>query len=94
MGRSNWIDDDNNPCLDEHVSRLEHFTQAMADDTVTADELEKQEHLLVEAMRAIEAELTDEQHGKVTQLLAELAAYSVMQVLHGLAAARVRQAVS
>ena len=94
MARSNWIDDDNNPCLDEHVSRLEHFTQAMADGTITADELEKQENLLVDAMRAVESTLSDEQHAKVTQLLAELAAYSVMQVLHGLAAARVRQAVS
>ena len=94
MGRSSWIDDDNNPCLDEHVSRLEHFTQAMADGTITVGELEQQEKLLVEAMRSVEADLTDEQHGKITQLLAELAAYSVMQVLHGLAAARVRQAVS
>ncbi|HVV81856.1 MAG TPA: hypothetical protein VHE35_02210 [Kofleriaceae bacterium] len=94
MARSNWIDDDNNPCLDEHVSRLEHFTQAMADGTITNEELEQQENLLVDAMRAVEADLTDEQHGKVTQLLAELVAYSVMQTLHGLAAARVRQAVS
>ncbi len=93
MGRSSWIDDDNNPLLDEHVSRLEHFTQAMADGVITAEELEKQENLLVDAMRAIEPELTDEQHHKITQLMAELAAYSVMQVLHGLAAARVREVV-
>lgn len=94
MARSSWIDDDNNPALDEHVARLEHFTTAMADGTITAAELEEQENLLVAAMRAVEGELTDDQHAKVTQLLAELAAYSVMQVLHGLAAARVRQAVS
>ena len=93
MGRSSWIDDDNNPLLDEHVSRLEHFTQAMADGVITAEELETQENLLVGAMRAIESELSDEQHHKITQLMAELAAYSVMQVLHGLAAARVREVV-
>ncbi len=94
MGRSNWIDDDNNPALDEHVARLDHFTQAMADGVIDAGELDKQEALLVEAMRAVEGSLSDEQHAQVTRLLAELAAYSVMQVLHGLAAARVRQAVS
>lgn len=94
MGRSSWIDDDNNPALDEHVARLEHFTQAMADGVIDAGELEKQESLLIEAMRAVEGSLSDEQHAQVTRLLAELAAYSVMQVLHGLAAARVRQAVS
>ncbi len=93
MGRSSWIDDDNNPLLDEHVSRLEHFTQAMADGVITAEELETQENLLVGAMRAIESELSDEQHHKITQLMAELAAYSVMQVLHSLAAARVREVV-
>lgn len=93
MGRSSWIDDDNNPLLDEHVSRLEHFTQAMADGVISAEELETQENLLVGAMRAIESELSDEQHHKITQLMAELAAYSVMQVLHGLAAARVREVV-
>ncbi len=94
MGRSNWIDDDNNPALEEHVARLDHFTQAMADGNIDAAELEKQETLLIDAMRAVEGDLNDEQHEKVTALLAELAAYSVMQVLHGLAAARVRQAVS
>jgi ATP phosphoribosyltransferase len=94
MGKSSWIDDDNNPALDEHVARLEHFTQAMADGVIDAKELDKQEALLVEAMRAVEGSLSDEQHAQVTRLLAELAAYSVMQVLHGLAAARVRQAVS
>lgn len=93
MGRSSWIDDDNNPLLEDHVARLEHFTQAMADGVITADELEQQENLLVGAMRAIEPELSDEQHHKVTQLMAELVAYSVMQVLHGLAAARVREVV-
>ena len=94
MARSNWIDDDNNPALEEHVARLDHFTQAMADGNIDAAELEKQETLLIDAMRAVEGDLNDEQHEKVTALLAELAAYSVMQVLHGLAAARVRQAVS
>ena len=93
MGRSSWIDDDNNPLLDEHVSRLDHFTQAMADGVISADELETQENLLVDAMRAIESELSDEQHHKITRLMAELAAYSVMQVLHSLAAARVREVV-
>lgn len=91
MARTSWIDENSNPDLDEHVAQLEHFAQSMADGNIDAAELEKQENNLVAAMRAVESSLTDEQHAKVTKLLAELTAYSVMRTLHDLAAARVRQ---
>ena len=90
MARTNWIDADSNPNLDAHVSQLEHFTQSMADGQVDAAELEKQENNLVAAMRDAEAVLDDAQHAKVTKLLAELTAYSVMRTLHELTAARVQ----
>ncbi len=94
MARVNWISDDHTPDLEAHVSQLEHFTAALADGVVDASELATQEQNLIAAMRAVESTLTDEQHDKVTKLLAELTAYNVMQVLHDMAAARVEQAMS
>ena len=94
MARTSWIDADSNPDLDAHVSKLEHFTQSLADGVITSDELEKQENNLVSAMKAVEASLNDEQHGKVTKLLAELTAYSVMRTLHEMTQARVQSAIS
>lgn len=90
MARTSWIDADSNPDLDAHVEQLTHFTQSLADGVITADELEKQENNLVSAMKAAEASLNDEQHAKVTKLLAELTAYSVMRTLHDLTKASVK----
>ena len=90
MARHSWIDADSNPDLDAHVAQLEHFTKSMADGVVDAKELETQENNLVKAMRDVEAVLDDATHAKVTKLLAELTAYSVMRTLHELTAARVK----
>jgi predicted transcriptional regulator len=90
MARQSWIDADSNPDLDAHVAKLEHFTKSMADGEVDANELETQENNLVAAMREVEKLLDDAQHAKVTKLLAELTAYSVMRTLHELNAARVK----
>jgi len=90
MARTSWIDADSNPDLDAHVSKLEHFAASLADGVITSDELEKQENNLVSAMKAVESSLNDEQHSKVTKLLAELTAYSVMRTLHDLTKAHVK----
>ena len=90
MARQSWIDADSNPDLDAHVAQLEHFTKSMADGVVDAKELETQENNLVKAMRDVEAVLDDATHAKVTKLLAELTAYSVMRTLHELTASRVQ----
>ena len=90
MARHSWIDADSNPDLDAHVAQLEHFTKSMADGVIDANELETQENNLVAAMREAEKVLDDAQHAKVTKLLAELTAYSVMRTLHEFNAARVR----
>lgn len=90
--RISWIDDDEAPQLDEHLGQLSHFTQSIADGEIDSDELAKQESNLVAAMKAIENNLSDAQHAKVTRLLAELTAYNVMQLLHGMALERVRSA--
>jgi hypothetical protein len=93
MARASWINDDNHPDLDAHVAQLEHFTKSLEDGVIDPNELVKQQENLAAAMRAIESELSDSQHAKVTKVLAELAAYAVMQVLHDLAQARVRKVV-
>lgn len=93
MARANWIDDDNHPDLDAHVGQLEHFATALADGAIDAAELAQQETNLLAAMRAVEGDLSDDQHGKVTKLLAELAAYTVMQMMHDLAKARLQKAI-
>lgn len=94
MARASWINDDTTPDLDAHVGQLEHFTQALADGVIDAQELATQEQNLVSAMKAVEGSLDDEQHAKVTRLLAEVAAYSVMRTLHEMAQARVQSAVA
>ena len=93
MARASWIDDDNHPDIDAHMSQLQHFTQALADGVVDSEELAGQKERLVTAMREAEALLDDAQHAKVTNLLAELAAYTVMELLHSMAKARVERAI-
>ncbi len=94
MARINWLDDETDlPALEEHVQQLDHFTQSLADGVVDADELAKQNEAVVAAMKAVQGELSDEQHAKVTRLLVELTALNIMQTLHELTAGRVRAAV-
>jgi tape measure domain-containing protein len=94
MARINWLDEETElPALDEHVQQLEHFTQSLADGEVDADELAKQNQAVVAAMKAVQDELGDEQHAKVTKLLVELTALNIMQTLHELAAGRARTVV-
>lgn len=94
MARASWINDTSHPDLDAHVEKLDHFAQSLADGVIDATELATQEKNLVAAMKAVEGSLSDEQHAKVTSLLAELTAYSVMRTLHDMVQARVQQAVS
>jgi hypothetical protein len=94
MARASWIQDDTTPDLDAHVGQLEHFTQSLADGVIDAQELATQERNLVTAMKAVEGSLDDELHAKVTRLLAEVAAYSVMRTLHEMMQARVQSAVA
>ena len=93
MGRVSWLDEDTDlPLIDEHLQQLEHFTASLADGVVDSAELERQQHALIAAMKAVEAELDDEQHAKVTQLMVELTAFNVMSLLHEMAGGRVRSA--
>ena len=93
MARTSWFDDKaEHPAIQDQLTKLESFTSALADGVVSTDELKGQEQRLMAAMRALESNLSDELHAKVTTVLVELTAYDVMRLLHELQAERARLA--
>ena len=93
MARTSWFDETaTHPMIQEKVEKLESFTSALADGQVSKQELSGQEQRLVAAMKALEPELNDALHAKVTTVLVELSAYNVMRLLHELQAERARLA--
>ena len=95
MARTSWFDDDaQHPLIHEQIEKLESFTSALADGQVSKQELRGQEQRLVAALKALEPELSDELHAKVTTALVELSAYNVMRLLHELRAEQTRLAFS
>ena len=91
MAQSSWFDADSQlPNLEQKVQELESFTTAMADGTIDKNELAAQEARLVAAMKAVEPDLDDGLHAKVTALLVELTAYDIMRTLHELQAEKLR----
>ena len=93
MPRGSWFDDrTEHPLIHEQMQKLESFTTALADGVVTQPELAGQEERLTAVMKALEGQLSDELHAKVTTVLVELSAYNVMRLLHELQAERVRMA--
>jgi hypothetical protein len=93
VARTSWFDDKaEHEAIQERASKLESFTSALADGVVSKQELTGQEQRLVAAMKQLEPGLSDELHGKVTDVLVELTAYNVMRLLHELQAERARLA--
>ena len=93
MARIDWLDDKANvPVIDEQVQKLTGFVEAMADGIIEKAELEKQQSSVVQAMKAVQGDLNDAQHEKVTQLLVELSACNIMQLLHELQQTRLQRA--
>ena len=91
--RTSWFDDKaEHEAIQERASKLESFTSALADGVVSKQEVSGQEQRLVGAMKTLEAELSDDLHAKVTDVLVELTAYNVMRLLHELQAERARLA--
>jgi hypothetical protein len=92
MARIDWFDDKTSvPVIDEQVQKLEGFVQAMADGVIEKAELERQQSSVVRAMKAVQDDLNDAQHEKVTRLLVELSAYNVMRLLHELQQTRLQR---
>jgi hypothetical protein len=83
--KSSWFDEESNvPMISEHARRLDSFLSAVADGKVEQSELDVQEQRLVALMRKIEPKLSPELHEQVTELLCELTAYDMMQVMHAI----------
>ena len=94
MARISWFDDkDGTEQIQDRVRKLDSFTSALADGVITGKELDAQEKRLVEAMKAAEPLLNDDQHAKVTTMLVELTAYNIMRLLRELQAERTRIAI-
>ncbi len=84
-----WLDDETDqPVIAEHVRRLDTFLAAVADGRIDEEELKAQERRLVAVMKDVEPRLDPELHAKVTELLCELVAYDLMQMMHGLCQSR------
>jgi hypothetical protein len=95
MARTSWFDDSTHlPVIDEQAQKLDTFVQAMADGVIDKDELEQQQESLIQVMKAVESDLTDEQHAKITRLLIELSAYNIMRLLHELQREKLQRALS
>ena len=93
MARTSWFDDNaQHALIHERIEKLESFTSALADGHVSKQELSGQEQRLVAAMKALEPDLSDAVHAKVTTVLVELSAYNVMRLLHELRAEQTRLA--
>jgi len=93
MARIDWLDDKTNvPVIEEKVQKLTTFVEAMADGVIEKTELEKQQSSVVQAMKAVQGDLNDAQHEKVTRLLVELSAYNIMRLLHELQQTRLQRA--
>lgn len=85
MAKQSWLNDTNEKSLlDEYVAQLESFTDAFADGRITDRELDQQEQRLIQLLKDVEPQLSDELHVQVTRLLCELSAYNIMQTFYNL----------
>ena len=83
MTRKSWLDDKGESTLiDDYAQQTTSFIEAMADGKIDDDEIASHEAKLVELMKKIEPKLDDAQHAEITELLCELSAFNVMQMLH------------
>jgi hypothetical protein len=82
-GKSAWFDDEAHATLiSDKATQLDSFVNAMADGQVTDVELKSQEERVMKLMKEIEPQLDSKLHARVTELLCELTAYDMMQVLN------------
>lgn len=89
MARKSWLDEQTQtPLIDQYARRMGTFMQTLADGVVDEKEIRDQEQRVVDLMKEVEPKLDDELHEKVTQLLCEVTAYDLMQVLHQMHKAR------
>jgi hypothetical protein len=91
--RVHWFDDATQaPVIDQHARKLKSFLEAVADGRVDEHEVEAQEARVYALMKEIEPQLDDDLHAKVTELLCELTAYDLMQMLNQMRQSRPKTA--
>jgi alpha-D-ribose 1-methylphosphonate 5-triphosphate diphosphatase PhnM len=91
LARTEWLDEKSDtPLIGQYVERLGTFMDAMADGKIDDAELKAQQARVVAQLKAVEPELSDALHEKVTHLLCELSAYNIMHTLHHLVASQPR----
>jgi hypothetical protein len=89
MARRSWLDESGETTLiDDYARQTGSFIEAMTDGKIDESELSQQEARLVELMKKIEPKLDDDQHAEITELLCEMSAYNVMQMVHMMHQAR------
>jgi hypothetical protein len=89
MARTSWLDAESKTVrIDDYARQLDTFVAALADGRIDDKELANQEARVVKLMKEIEPQLAEPIHERVTELLCELSAFNVMQLLHSLHEAR------
>jgi hypothetical protein len=81
--RVNWFDEKSQtPLIEQYARKLTTFLDAMADGKIDDHEIQAQESRVYKLMKDIEPQLDDALHSKVTELLCELTAHDLMQMLY------------
>lgn len=89
MARQSWLDaSGQTPVIDQYAQKLESFTAAIADGVITEEEISEQETRVATLMKKLEPKLDDALHAEVTQLLCELTALDLMQVIRTMSTQR------
>ena len=92
--RTPWLDEKGETVLiDDYARKLGSVLDALADGRIDKHELDDAEKRLVALLKEVEPELDEKIHEKVTQLLVEVSAYSVMQTLAEIETQAVRRLV-
>jgi hypothetical protein len=91
--RASWFDEKTQtPLIEEHTRHLKGYLDAIADGIIDEREVRSQEERVVKLMKEIEPTMDDHQHAQMTQLLCELTAYDIMQMMHALQSSRPQRA--
>ncbi|HEY3966299.1 MAG TPA: hypothetical protein VGM05_17195 [Planctomycetaceae bacterium] len=87
--RINWFDEKSQtPLIEQYARKLTTFLDAIADGKIDNHEIQAQETRVYQLMKDIEPQLDDSLHLKVTELLCELTAHDLMQMLYQMQQAR------
>lgn len=80
--RTHWFDEQTQtPIIDQHARKLTTFLEALADGKIDEKEIKSQETRVYNLLKDLEPRLDDDLHARVTDLLCELTAYDLMQML-------------